>query len=142
MIFGNDRNQLRKAYADAWQKLQQGQPMQPLEQQIAEVVREHPEYHKHLADTHTDFLPEMGETNPFLHMGMHLALREQMATNRPAGILACYQGLSAKYPTPHEAEHEMMECLGEALWLAQSQGTMPDEKAYLACLRKRAGIAD
>ena len=142
MIFGNDRNQLRKAYADAWQKLQQGQPMQPLEQQIAEVVREHPEYHKLLADTDTDFLPEMGETNPFLHMGMHLALREQVATHRPAGIVACYQALITIHSSPHEAEHEMMECLGEALWLAQSHGTMPDEKAYLACLRKRAGIAD
>ena len=140
MIFANDRNQLRKAYSDAWQKFQQGQPMQPLERQIAEVVKEHPEYHRALQNTDTDFLPEMGATNPFLHMGMHLALREQIATNRPPGITECYQSLMVKHRAAHEAEHDMMECLGEALWTAQRQGVMPDETAYLACLKQRAGI--
>jgi hypothetical protein len=141
MIFGNDRNQLRQAYLQAWQKFQQGQPMQPLERQIAEVVKEHPEYHKRLADTHGDYLPEAGDTNPFLHMGMHLALREQLATSRPAGIVECYRALSDQHGSSHQAEHDMMECLGEALWTAQRQGGLPDEDAYLACLRARAGIA-
>ena len=138
-MFGNDRNQLRKAYADAWQKLQQGLPLEPLEQQIAEVVKEHPEYHKMLGKLDTDFFPEAGDTNPFLHMGMHLAIREQMSTNRPPGILDCFQALIHKTSDSHAAEHEMMECLGEALWLAQRNGTLPDETAYLACLRHRAG---
>jgi hypothetical protein len=140
MIFGNDRQQLRKAYADAWHKFQHMQPMQPLERQIAEVVKEHPEYHNLLQNIETDFLPEMGQTNPFLHMGMHLALREQIATDRPAGIVECYQALLQKHSATHEAEHDMMDCLGEALWQAQRQGTQPDESAYLACLRSRAGI--
>ena len=140
MIFGNDRNQLRNAYADAWHKFQQGLPMEPLEQQIAAVIKEHPEYHNMLNKLESDFLPEMGETNPFLHMGMHLALREQLATNRPAGIQACYQALVKKHQSDHEAEHDMMECLAEALWLAQRQGSLPDETAYLNCLKKRAGI--
>jgi hypothetical protein len=140
MIFGNDRNQLRKAYADAWQKFQQGLPMQPLEQQIAAVIKEHSEYHHLLNDLDSDFSPDMGETNPFLHMGMHLALREQLSTQRPAGINACFQALATKLGSQHDAEHEMMECLGEALWLAQRQGTMPDELAYLECLRSRAGL--
>ena len=140
MLFSNDRSQLRKAYAEAWHKLQQGQPMQPLERQIAEVVREHPEYHTLIQNTDSDFLPEMGDTNPFLHMGMHLALREQLATHRPAGIGDCYQARLARHGAAHEAEHEMMECLGEALWTAQREGREPDEAAYLACLRARAGL--
>ncbi len=140
MIFGNDRNQLRKAYADAWHKFQNSLPMEPLEQQIAAVIKEHSEYHHLLNNLDSDFLPEMGESNPFLHMGMHLALREQISTNRPSGINDCYQALILKTQNPHEAEHQMMECLGEALWLAQRQGTMPDEYAYLECLRKLAGI--
>lgn len=137
-MFGNDRNQMRRAYADAWQKFQQGQPLQPLEQQIAEVIREHPEYHKLLNKIESDFFPESGETNPFLHMGMHLAIREQMSTNRPAGIINCFQSLTSKAGDSHDAEHEMMECLGEALWQAQRNGTLPDETAYLACLKQRA----
>ena len=42
MIFGQDRNELRKMYADAWQKLSNEQPMSPLEAQIAAVVTWHP----------------------------------------------------------------------------------------------------
>jgi hypothetical protein len=139
-MFGNDRNELRKAYADAWNKLQQKQTLTPLEQQITEVIKEHPEYHKALDKLDTDFLPEAGQTNPFLHMGMHLGLREQLATNRPNGIRDCYQSLTNKHKSSHEAEHDMMECLAEAMWQAQRQGNMPDEIAYLQCLKKKAGI--
>lgn len=140
-MFGSDRNQLRKAYADAWEKFQQGHELTPLEQQIAEVIKEHPEYHKALAQLEKDFLPEEGQTNPFLHMGMHLGLREQLTTNRPLGIRDCYQALTNKHQSSHEAEHEMMDCLAEAIWKAQSQGTMPDEQAYLQCLKSKANIA-
>lgn len=138
MFFGNDRNALRKAYADAFEKFQRKQPLSPLEQQIAQVIHEHPEYHRHLTHLQQDFLPEDGQTNPFLHMGMHLALREQLATNRPSGIRECYQQLCLKQGSEHEAEHEMMECLGEALWQAQRSATLPDEQAYLACLKQRS----
>lgn len=136
MIFGNDRNQLRKAYHDAWTRFQQGQPLQPLEQQIVDVIKEHPEYHKQISNLLADFLPESGQSNPFLHMGMHLALREQVATNRPIGITMCFKSLIKKTGSAHEAEHHMMECLGEALWSAQQNSTTPDEQAYLSCLKK------
>ena len=136
MIFGNDRNQLRKAYNDAWTRFQQGLPLQPLEQQIATVIKEHPEYHQQITNLLTDFLPESGQTNPFLHMGMHLALREQVATNRPVGITLCFRSLTKKMGSSHEAEHQMMECLGDALWTAQQNNKAPDEHAYLSCLKK------
>jgi len=139
-MFGNDRQQLRKAYADAWQKFQQQQTLTPLEQQIAEVIKEHPEYHASLQQLEADFLPENDQTNPFLHMGMHLGLREQLTTNRPLGIRDCYQILCNKYQSSHEAEHDMMDCLAEAIWQAQRQGTAPDESAYLACLKKKSAL--
>lgn len=137
-MFANDRQQLRKAYADAWEKFQQQQAMTPLEQQIAEVIKEHPEYHAALQQLESDYLPESGQTNPFLHMGMHLGLREQLSTNRPAGILDCYQALCNKHQSSHDAEHEMMDCLAEAIWQAQKSGTSPDELAYLSCLKKKS----
>lgn len=139
-MFGNDRQQLRKAYADAWQKSLQQQTLTPLEQQIAEVIKEHPEYHASLQQLEADFLPENDQTNPFLHMGMHLGLREQLTTNRPLGIRDCYQALCNKYQSSHEAEHDMMDCLAEAIWQAQRQGTAPDEAAYLTCLKKKSTI--
>jgi len=136
MIFGNDRNALRRFYCDVWSRHRRGEPLDPLASQIARVIAEHPEYHALLEDEDgalgAEFTPEMGRTNPFLHMGMHLALREQTATDRPAGILGIHQMLVSQHG-PHEAEHRMMDCLGEAIWQA------PDEAAYLTCLRALVG---
>ncbi|MCC5811892.1 MAG: DUF1841 family protein [Ectothiorhodospiraceae bacterium] len=139
-MFSSDRDQLRRQYLLAWRKQQQGEPMTPLEAAIAQVVADHPEYHKLLSSEERalgrEYLPEQGETNPFLHMGMHLALREQVHTNRPKGIRAVYQELVRVTGDPLEAEHLMMDSLAESLWLAQRDGVAPDERAYLKRLRK------
>ena len=136
-MFGNDRDSMRRYYWQAWTKFQQKQPMDALEQQVAAVIKEHPEYQRGLAQTdkmlQRDYLPENGETNPFLHMGLHLGIREQVATNRPTGISNVYQQLVLKYGA-HDAEHRMMDCLAESMWLAQRYNTVPDEAAYLARL--------
>jgi hypothetical protein len=137
VIFGQDRNELRRMYADAWQKRVAGQVLSPLEAQIATVVEEHPEYHAAVTgDLDKDFAVEGGQTNPFLHMGLHLGIREQVATNRPAGIAAVFEALAARMSDPHEAEHRMIDCLAEALWEAQRQNRPPDETAYLERLRR------
>jgi hypothetical protein len=126
-------------YLDAWRKHRQGDAMQPLEQLIARVIGMHPEYHALLADEQVvdqDFMPELGESNPFMHMGMHIAIHEQLSSDRPSGILAAHHRLLQKRQDPHAVEHEMMECLGEALWEAQRTGSAPDEVQYLACVNK------
>ena len=133
------RDEIRQVYLSVWQKMQNQQLLEPMEALIAEVIEIHPEYHSLLQDTeattHSDFSPEQGQTNPFLHMGMHIALREQADSDRPGGIQALYQKLSSRKGR-HEAEHAMMECLGQALWQAQSNATEPDQLAYLDCLKK------
>lgn len=138
-MFSNDRDSLRQFYFTSWQKYQNKQELDPLEQQIVAVIQKHSEYHSFLADDEKakqrEFLPEMAETNPFLHMGMHLGLMEQILTNRPEGIAEVYQKLMVRLGD-HEAEHAMMECLAEAIWSAQKNNVPPDELAYLTCLRK------
>ena len=133
------RDEVRQVYLTVWRKMQQQQILEPMEALIAEVIEIHPEYHALLDDsdnaTHGDFSPEQGQTNPFLHMGMHIALREQAAGDRPAGVQPLYQKLCASKGL-HEAEHAMMECLGEALWSAQRNGEEPDQANYLGCLKK------
>jgi hypothetical protein len=128
------RDQLRRMYVDAWRKHRERLPMEPLEAQIADLVALHPEYHALLDDPeralHEDFAPERGETNPFLHMGIHLAVREQVSTDRPPGIRRAYHALVLRHGE-HEAEHAIGECLGRALWEAQRAGCEPDEQAYL-----------
>lgn len=137
MIFGQDRHELRKMYSDAWQKQLNGMPLSPLEAQIADVVAQHPEYHDAVtdADLHKDYTPAEGGTNPYLHMGLHLGIREQVATDRPPGIATLYAALAARIGDRHDAEHQMIECLAETLWEAQSQNRAPDEERYLERLK-------
>lgn len=138
MIFGQDRHELRKMYADAWKKQAAGQPLSPLESQIAAVVAEHPEYHDAVTggDLDRNYTPEGGQTNPFLHMGLHLGIREQVATDRPRGIAKIHRQLSARLGDPHAAEHRMIDCLAETLWEAQGANRPPDEALYLERLRR------
>ncbi|HEC20583.1 MAG TPA: DUF1841 family protein [Gammaproteobacteria bacterium] len=141
-MFGQDRGQLRQMYLDAWRKQQNGAPMQPLEVMIAEVVSLHPEYHPLLEQGEEaldkDFLPELGEANPFMHMGMHIAIREQLATDRPPGIALAHKQCLLRFGDPHEAEHQIMECLGRSLWEAQRNNSAPNEDQYLSCVQQLA----
>ncbi len=141
MIFGQDRSELRKMYRDAWQKHSDKVPLSPLEAQIAAVIEWHPEYHADVAsdDFDRDFTPDGGKTNPFLHMGLHLGIREQVATDRPPGIAAIHAALLARHGDAHDAEHEMIEALAETLWEAQSNNAPPDEHKYLRRLKALAG---
>lgn len=142
MIFGSDRDQLRRFFIEAWARHRERRPLDPLSAQIVEVVEVHPEYQPLLIEPETalgvEFTPEQSRTNPFLHMSLHIALREQATTDRPPGIATIHHRLTASLGR-HEAEHEMLECLGEALWQAQRSGQLPDEAAYLECLRRLAG---
>ena len=124
---------------DVWQKIQQNLVLEPMEALIADIIEIHPEYHALLVTgediRQQDFSPEQGQTNPFLHMGMHITLREQAGTDRPPGVRAIHQKLVSRQGE-HEAEHAMMECLGQVLWNAQRNNQPPDEAAYLDCLKK------
>jgi hypothetical protein len=137
---GQSREQMRRMYLEAWRKFSAHQPLEPLEAQLAAVIAEHPEYIAWLESGEgtlsAEFTPEGGRENPFLHMGLHLAIREQVATNRPAGITDIHQKLSGRLGGTHAAEHVMLELLAETLWDAQRQGRMPDEQAYLERLKK------
>lgn len=142
MIFGQDRTELRRMYADAWQKHVEGRPLSPLEAQIVAVIDWHPEYHGDVAggDLERDFTPDGGKTNPFLHMGLHLGIREQIATNRPPGVAAVHATLLQKTGDAHAAEHQMIEALAETLWEAQAGNSAPDEQKYLERLRSLAAL--
>ena len=137
---GQSREELRRAYLDAWRRARSGALLTPLESQIATVVDEHPEYHPWLergeASVAEEFDPSLGRGNPFLHLGMHLAIREQVATDRPAGIRALHAALAISAGGALGAEHRMMEALGETLWEAQRAGRAPDEQAYLERLKR------
>ncbi len=136
-----DRDSGRKFFLEVWVKYKKQAPLESLEKMVLDVILQHPEYHEILSMDEEEiaameFLPESGMTNPFLHMAMHITILEQISTDRPAGIAALYQQLLLKYPSAQELEHSMMECLGETLWLAQRNKTLPDELQYLEQVRR------
>jgi len=141
LIFdGMSRDQLREMYRSAWRKFRAEQALSPLEKQIVAVISEHPEYRAIIESAASDlanYSPRGGQLNPWLHMGLHLAIREQVSTNRPAGIAEVHAKLSAKLGA-HEAEHRILDVLAEQLWEAQRGGKLPDENAYLERLRALA----
>lgn len=138
-----DRGSLRRHYLEAWRKHRAGRPLEPLEDQLVTVIEQHPEYHPLFEDDGQslgrDYAPESGQANPFLHLGLHLAIREQVATDRPGGIATLHRELARRLGDVHEAEHRMLEKLGEALWQGQRTGRAPDESAYLESLRRLLG---
>jgi hypothetical protein len=138
-VFGQNRQQLRQMYHDVWNKKQANESLSALESMVAQVITEHPEYHNvfnNEASLEQEYFVEDGQTNPFLHMGLHISLHEQISTNRPAGIRTVYQQLQAKFGTAHDTEHQMMECLTESLWIAQRNNQAPSESDYLIELQR------
>jgi hypothetical protein len=138
---GYSRDQLRLAYAQAWAKHLARSPLAPLEALIADVIEAHPEYQRIVADADAavGFEADAGQAaqNPFLHMGLHLAVREQISVDRPPGIRDLKRQLQAHYGDAHRAEHALMEALGEELWTAQRDQRAPDERQYLVLARRR-----
>jgi hypothetical protein len=137
----DEREAMRRVFVDAWRKARDGEPLAPLERLIAEIVADHPEYHYAVsgaqAELERDYPPETGEINPFLHMALHVGVREQLATDRPTGVAALYRRLRERRGDAHAADHAVIECLAESIWSAQRTGAAPDEAAYLKCLRAR-----
>lgn len=144
MHFDKTRDETRQTYFDAWQKFRENQPLEPSEQQIVQVILDHPEYHQvfdnpqNYADR--EYLPESGETNPYLHLGLHLAIRDQLAVDHPEGIRTVYQQLMTHHNDPLAVEHEIMGALAEEIWRMQRYQSPFDGMAYLANIRTKYNL--
>ena len=140
-MFNPSRDQARQFLFDLWEKHRAGAALTPLESMALAIVLEHPEYHRYLEDREryldTDWRPEGGETNPFLHLQMHLAIEEQLSIDQPPGIRAAIEALAARLGSMHDARHDVMDCLAEMVWNAQRHGTGFDNAAYLDCIRRK-----
>ncbi len=137
-MWSSDRGTLRKVFLSGWQNFRCQRPLTGAESLVVEALLAHPEYQA-LMEREEDALWADMEPNPFLHMSLHIALNEQLATDRPSGVRAVYAQLREENGDAHTAQHLMMEGLAETLWEAQRAGHMPDEQAYLQRLLRLAG---
>ncbi len=141
-MFNPSRDQARQFLIDAWSKRRNKLPGTPMDTLAADLVAMHPEYHALLEaeDALTrEWTPEHGETNPFLHLSLHLAIEEQLSIDQPPGIRTAFTALLSRSSDRHEALHAVLECLGEMIWHSQKSGLPPDGAAYLDCVRRAAG---
>ena len=140
-MFNPTRDQSRDFLFDVWEKHLAGRPLTPLETMALAIVIEHPEYHAVFGDRERyrdrEWRPEGGETNPFLHIAMHLAIEEQISIDQPPGIRAAVEALAVRRGSMHAARHDVMDCLAEMIWQAQRHGTGFDNASYLDCLLRK-----
>jgi hypothetical protein len=139
-MFTPSSHDVRRFFCEAYRKRRAGEILTPMDAMAADWIDQHPEYHDALQDAETavarDYSVEGGQPNPFLHLSMHLSITEQVSIDQPRGIRAAYEALAARIGE-HDAQHEVMECLGEMIWSAQRHGTLPDTDNYVECVRKR-----
>lgn len=142
-MFNPSRDQVRRFFCEAWRKHRERAILEGAEAVAADLIEQHPEYHALLENPEAaidqEFTPESGQMNPFLHLSLHLAIADQISIDQPPGIRAAYQALRNRLEV-HEAEHALLECLGEALWRAQREGGGIDAVSYLECVRRVSGI--
>jgi hypothetical protein len=142
-MFNPSRDQVRQFFFAVWAKYRAGHPLAGAEQTALDAILSHPEYHALLDQPERyqerDYPPESGETNPFLHLSMHLAISEQLSVDQPPGIRARYQSLLTLHGDAMPAQHAVMECLAEMIWQVQRYQSAFDSAAYLRCLDQQCG---
>ena len=141
-MFAPSQADVRRFFCDAFRKQREGGVLTPLESLAVDWIDEHPEYHADFADVDAAlaavFEVDAGRTNPFLHLSMHVSISEQVSIDQPRGIRQAYELLAAKRGSVHDAQHEVMECLGQMMWESQRSGLPPDGDRYIDCVRRRA----
>jgi hypothetical protein len=139
-MFNPSRDQARQFLIDSWRKRREQLPATPLETIAADIVADHAEYHALLEAGEDamgrEWTPEQGETNPFLHLSLHLAIAEQLSIDQPPGIRAAFDSLLARRGDRHEALHAILDCLSETIWRSQRDRMPMDSAAYLDCIRR------
>lgn len=140
-MFTPSQHDVRRFFCETYRKLQANEVLTPLEAIARDWLLEHPEYAEDLADPEAalakDYSVERGQSNPFLHLSMHLSIAEQISIDQPSGIRAAFSALAQRLGSEHDAHHEMMECLGEMIWNSQRSGLPPDGNTYIECIMRR-----
>ena len=135
-MFPTDRLEQRKFLAQAWQRYQSNNKLEPLEHQLAKIIEKHPEYQDIIKNLEDEYFPEQGKTNPFLHINLHLSLQDQLILDQPKGIQKIYNVLLKKMKDAHKVEHIMMEQIAEMIFISQKYSKPMDLQNYLESLKK------
>lgn len=138
---------VRRFFAGVWQQRWLPLQLDALQQKALRIIEAHPEYAVYLEniEKYLDYTwtPEQGETNPFLHLSLHLSIQEQVGIDQPQGIRVVHEVLCKRYAGDWvRAEHDMMDALAETVWEAQRFGRGLDVNAYMTKLRRLIDLGE
>lgn len=140
-MFSPSQDDVRRFFCSAFTKHETQAILTPIEAIARDWIVQHPEYANALSDVDTalatDYTVEQGQSNPFLHLSMHLSIAEQISIDQPPGIRTAFLTLARRLDSEHEAHHQIMECLGQMMWASQRNGVPPDGVAYVECVKRR-----
>jgi hypothetical protein len=141
-MFEPSQADVRRFFCQVYGKWKNAQPMDALETLASQWIAEHPEYHADFDDVDAAlsrmYEVKDGQTNPFLHLSMHLSISEQCSIDQPRGIRQAVELLTARRDSLHQAHHETMEALGRMVWESQRSGRPPDGQAYIDAVQRLA----
>ena len=134
-MFTSDRSKQRQYLKQAWEKYTSQEQLEPLELQLSKIVEQHPEYQNLIKNLDSEYFPEQGNTNPYLHINLHLTLQDQIIMDQPKGIRDIHSQLIVKIKDAHEVEHMMMEHIAEMIFNAQKNNAAFDLDGYIKALK-------
>lgn len=140
MFFTPSQHDVRRFFCETYRKTSDNGILTPLEAIARDWIVQHPEYAPDFENVEEalarDYSVENGQTNPFLHLSMHLSIAEQISIDQPPGIRAAFQNLARRLDSEHEAHHHIMECLGQMLWKSQRTNSPPDAAEYIESINR------
>lgn len=138
-MFNPSKNEVRLFFIQTWEKVKNNQVLTPAESVAAYWIKCHPEFHETLNNNENilekNYSPEEGNTNPFLHLSLHLAVSEQVSIDQPPGIKQVFLSLCERYQCEHEACHKIFDCLTEQIWQQQRNQIGFNNESYLNCIQ-------
>lgn len=143
-MFNPTQLEVREFFFNSYNKGINNQILTDLEKISYSLILEHQEYH-HILQNPNKYLdyqwyPESGETNPFLHLSMHLTVIEQLSIDQPQGISSLFEQMCKVTEDKHKVYHELIDCLGEMLWQSQKNNTTPDATIYFECIKHKLNL--
>jgi hypothetical protein len=141
-MFSPSQEDVRRFFCSVYEKALCNAPMEAIETLASQWIAEHPEYHADFSNVDAAlrqvYTNAQGQSNPFLHLSMHLSISEQCSIDQPRGIRQAVELLTHRRNSLHKAHHETMECLGKMLEESQNTKRPPDGDAYIACVQRHA----
>ncbi len=127
----------RKELHRIWQAAQAGKPLRGEEATLAEIMREHTEWHHiwNRLDEISDAQLEQDGVNPVMHLVVHETILNQIHGALPP-VAEVYQQLLAQDVKQHEAIHRIGAVFMEEFYLALKADRPFDETRYLLQLKQ------